>query len=118
MKLTKRIAVKMIFAISALAVSTPALAFYIYSWDLKYKKDCHVFTDPLRGTTIVCGKWNPAVTRGRAKDTAFGKANKAPAEFPAEVSMQTLPKEYVRQAETELQKAKAQPKPNAAVPPR
>lgn len=94
--------------------ASPAFAWYIYSWDFKYKTDCHFFEDPIEGTTIVCGKWEPA--KMRPKGTSEAAWGRAPAALPHHATIDQIPRVYKAQV---MKAAKTERKnlvPRAAAP--
>jgi hypothetical protein len=96
--ITKKKLLALIATGAAIGISTPAMAWYVYSWDGRYSKECHFWENPLNGTHIVCGKWSPAVTKSRNL-----KPSRVPAEFPENTRVEDVPKEYVSQVEKQLQ---------------
>lgn len=104
------------FALSA----SPVFAWYLYSYDANYKKECHWFTDPIEGTSsIVCGKWQPALANPRGSGGMDLHAS--PKEFATSATLSQIPKEYesqvlkaARAEHIQLTRDKVKVKPAAA----
>lgn len=81
------------------AAVSPANAWDLYSWDRKYKCECHFFENPLGGTSVVCGNWNPAIAN-------TGNLDDPPKKLRSEMKLNQVPRLYVKQVNEAMGKYK------------